>query len=69
MSAAANKQSWEVRDFDACDCGDYRHQHENGTGRCKLGSLCTPSHCQKFRLHQQATEIPAPYNQPERTAP
>jgi hypothetical protein len=36
--------------FDICECGDYRHQHVDGIGRCRLGSLCAPSQCQKFRL-------------------
>lgn len=45
---------------DTCDCGDYRSQHVNGTGRCNLGSLCTPGpSCQQFRLHRQyLTENP-----------
>lgn len=57
----SGQQSLEVRDFDACYCGDYRHQHENGTGKCKLGSLCTPTRCLKFRLHKEAAEVPASY--------
>lgn len=36
--------------YDTCYCGDYRHQHEGGTGRCLLGSLCTPEPCRKFRF-------------------
>lgn len=36
--------------YDVCACGDYRHQHEGGIGRCKLGSLCTPTPCMKFRF-------------------
>jgi len=55
---------WKLRDFDGCECGDYRHQHVDGVGRCTLGSLCTPSHCQKFRLSTTATEIPKPYAVP-----
>lgn len=42
------------RPFDVCECGDYRHQHVDGSGRCKLGSLCTPTPCQKFRLFRAA---------------
>lgn len=38
------------RPFDVCECGDYRHQHVDGVGRCKLGSLCTPTPCSKFRF-------------------
>jgi hypothetical protein len=59
------KRVWTLPDFDACYCGDYRHQHVDGVGRCKLGSLCTPSPCLKFRLVCVATEIPSPYNRPE----
>lgn len=42
----------EQHPFDVCYCGDYRHQHEGGKGRCKLGGLCTPSPCQRFRYVQ-----------------
>lgn len=36
--------------YDLCECGDYRHQHVGGIGRCMLGSLCTPTPCEKFRF-------------------
>jgi hypothetical protein len=36
---------------DICVCGDYRWQHVNGTGRCNLRELCTPSPCQGFRAY------------------
>lgn len=27
--------------YEICACGDYRHQHENGTGKCKMpNDLC-----------------------------
>jgi hypothetical protein len=35
--------------YEICVCGDYRHQHVDGTGRCKLNELCFPAHCQAFR--------------------
>jgi hypothetical protein len=44
------------RSFDVCECGDYRHQHVGGTGRCLLGSLCTPAPCSKFRFSRSASE-------------
>jgi hypothetical protein len=44
--------------FDVCKCGDYRHQHEGGTGRCKLGELCFPGQCQKFRLFRATDTHP-----------
>lgn len=43
----------EAHPFDVCHCGDYRHQHENETGKCKLGSLCTPTPCSQFRLFRR----------------
>lgn len=55
------ERKWTLSDFDGCACGDYRHQHVNGIGRCTLGSLCTPYPCQRFRLSSDATEIPPPY--------
>ena len=39
-----------------CVCGDYRHQHRNGSGECLLGSLCTPYRCLKFRLWHVESE-------------
>lgn len=60
---------WKLGDFDGCACGDYRHQHVDGVGRCKLGSLCTPYPCQKFRLSKKATEIPPPYCTPAEQPP
>jgi hypothetical protein len=40
----------ERHPLDTCKCGDYRRQHVDGVGRCKLEELCTPTPCQKFRL-------------------
>lgn len=42
--------------FDACYCGDYRHQHVDGAGKCRLGSLCTPSPCHRFRFVRGPSE-------------
>lgn len=44
----------QVHAEDVCQCGDYRHQHVDGVGRCKLGSLCQPSPCGRFRLFRAA---------------
>lgn len=44
---------------DVCACGDYRHQHENGVGRCRLGSLCAPYLCTQFQLFRSANAEPA----------
>jgi hypothetical protein len=44
-----------MSDFDVCECGDYRHQHENGEGRCKMpDDLCHGFQpCLKFRLAER----------------
>lgn len=47
-------------DYDICECGDYRHQHELGWRGC---SLCVPSdgmsgrECLRFRLASLVTWI------------
>ena len=51
-----------IEDFDLCKCGDYRHQHEDGAGRCMIS--WSESHigiCKSFRLFTKATEIPEVY--------
>lgn len=39
-------------DFDICECGDYRHQHETDIGKCKICSWNNPvlesQPCQEF---------------------
>lgn len=51
--------------FDVCWCGDYRHQHVDGMGRCLLGSLCTPSPCMRFRFSSgpSQTDLKKPEHQ------
>jgi len=41
-------------DFDICECGDYRHQHENGEGKCQMpDDLCHGFEpCLKFRKRE-----------------
>jgi hypothetical protein len=45
-------------DYDICECGDYRHNHEDKTGRCKVcswqKSLPDTEVCKEFRLQQRA---------------
>jgi hypothetical protein len=44
-------------DYDTCECGDYRHQHEDDWRGC---TICGPNdgmngrECLMFRLHEQA---------------
>lgn len=44
-------------DYDICECGDYRHDHENHTGGCEIcswhpGNEFAP--CDRFRLARSA---------------
>lgn len=38
--------------YDICQCGDYRRDHEGGTGRCTLPPDQVPGFrpCMRFRL-------------------
>lgn len=52
------------RDFDECECGDYRHQHKDGTGACALnwskGGPHGPDNCLAFRLVSGRSRCPKP---------
>lgn len=41
-----------IADWDICECGDYRYQHENGLGKCGMqDDLCHGfKPCLQFRL-------------------
>ena len=51
-------------DFDVCECGDYRMQHDLATGRCRMPDNISHGMkpCLGFRLRHEATEIPEFYN-------
>jgi uncharacterized membrane protein len=51
-------QDKSSEDYDACICGDYRYQHENGNGECKVcGWMKHPEGgCHKFVLCQKAND-------------
>lgn len=42
--------------LDVCECGDYRSQHDNGSGPCRLcvGKRQGWPRCQRFRLAKRA---------------
>lgn len=42
--------------LDECECGDYRREHEGGTGRCRMpDDLCHGfKPCLQFRLSKRA---------------
>lgn len=52
-----------IVDFDECECGDYRQDHDLETGRCRMPDNMAHGMqpCYAFRLHLAANEIPAPY--------
>lgn len=41
-----------VSDLDECECGDYRRDHNDGTGRCRMPDDLTHGNrpCFSFRL-------------------
>lgn len=43
-------------DYDICECGDYRHQHEDGVGRCRMPDDGCHGFkpCLRFRLSEEA---------------
>lgn len=47
MSDAPQPSEW-----DTCLCGDYRRDHQGGTGKCKLRWLHPDCGCGAFRLDQ-----------------
>lgn len=51
---ASGEAEWR-RNHELCECGDYRYQHENGIGKCKMSDNichgCQP--CLKFRKMEE----------------
>lgn len=58
-------ERFTLAEFDACECGDYRRDHDglHGAGRCRLANDLTHGFepCTSFRLFEPATEIPEVY--------
>ncbi len=50
-------------DFDECECGDYRHDHDLETGRCRMPDNIAHGMqpCLGFKLTRAALEIPEPF--------
>lgn len=59
----ARLPDYQLRDFDLCVCGDYRHQHsQSGHGPSRLNDLNYGGRkCLRFRLASVAKGIPAFY--------
>lgn len=55
-------ERYPLSDFDGCECGDYRRDHDglHGAGRCRMKDDLTHGFepCLAFKLHQPATELP-----------
>ncbi len=49
--------------FDCCECGDYRQDHDLETGRCRMPDNMAHGMkpCLGFRLFHMASEIPEPF--------
>ena len=43
---------YKDEDFDICECGDYRHQYEDGIGKCRMPDDMNHGFkpCLEFRL-------------------
>jgi len=48
-------------DFDTCECGDYRRDHVDGVGPCRLPNTLVHGYkpCERFRLSEKAMAMPA----------
>jgi hypothetical protein len=44
------------RDEDTCKCGDYRRQHQNGTGACKICEWNGPVRCERFEMASESSQ-------------
>ena len=42
------RRAWLLR-FQLCECGDYRHEHHGGAGKCRACADAVQSHCMKFK--------------------
>lgn len=50
-------------DFDECECGDYRQDHDLETGRCRMPDNMAHGMkpCLAFKLFRPAMEVPEPF--------
>jgi hypothetical protein len=48
----------EPHPLDVCQCGDFRREHQDGTGRCRMPNDASHGFktCERFRLHASAAE-------------
>lgn len=57
------------KDFDICKCGDFRHQHEDGSGPCGFNKPHMGHHgapdCERFVLQTGANPTPPPAREGE----
>ena len=66
---------WKDEDWDICECGDYRHQHENGVGKCfeclMVNDLCHGfKPCLEFRRsYHNETESDPLYKREQASQP
>ena len=61
-TGASQKGSGRMKlpDYDSCECGNYRHRHDENTGECIMpddSDRCRTV-CYEFKLGKVATEMP-----------
>lgn len=46
------------RDYDICHCGDFRRDHENGEGKCRMANDINHGYkpCEKFRFSRHSSQ-------------
>ena len=62
---ASDRPENQPYDLDVCRCGDYRRDHQQGAGTCKLNGLghgMLGYSCAEFRIHQ-FSPVNAPANE------
>ncbi len=62
-SDAPERKPFHKVDFDECECGDYRQDHDPETGRCRMPDNIAHGMepCLGFKLTRAALEIPEPF--------
>ncbi len=57
------KRVYGTIDFNECECGDYRQDHDLETGRCRMPDNMAHGMqpCLGFKLFHMASEIPEPF--------
>lgn len=57
------RKPYHAEDFDECECGDYRQDHDLETGQCRMPNNMAHGMkpCLAFKFFRVASEIPEPF--------